>query len=65
MASTAVISGIGMITGFALRNGIVMTTRAITDNVAMIHRAGLYRRPGCRARLMTGITGISAVNVIT
>jgi len=64
MACTAVVSRIWMITGFTLRDGIVMTTRTGTENVTMIHSAGLHGRPGCRARLVTGITGIGAVNVI-
>ena len=64
MTAVTVVRGIRMVTGFALGNTVVVTAGAGTNNLCMVNIARLYRRKGCRARIMTGITGVGAVNMV-
>ena len=64
MAGIAIVGGIGMISRFTLRDAVIVTAGTGADDMAMINICRLYRCPRYRTRLMTGITGIGAINMV-
>ena len=63
MAGITGVGAVNVTTGFTARNCSVVTTRTRTDDMTVINSAGLNWSPRCRSRLVTGITGVGAINV--
>ena len=64
MTGIAVIGGIYVISAFTRSNHSIMTADTGTDDLVVINGAAIYRRPWCRSWLVTGITGIGAIDMI-
>jgi hypothetical protein len=64
MAGVTSIRSTDMRRRFTAGNGSVMATDARANHLIVVNCAGLYGRPGSGTGLMTGITGIGAVNMI-
>lgn len=63
MTGGAIIVSVQVIAGFAAGDSCVMTVNTSADDLTMVHRRLRHRFPGYRPRLMTGGTGIAAINV--
>ena len=63
MAGITGICAVDMIDGLATGNHIVMATHTGTNDMGVIHSCVRYGYPGCGSWLMTGITGIRAIDV--
>ncbi len=64
MASVAGVAAINMGWTFALRNHTIVATGASANDMSMIYSIVGHWSPWCRPRLVTGVTGVGAVNVV-
>lgn len=64
MAGVTLIGAINMIGAFTTGNGTVMTADTGTDDFGMIDVTIGDRRPGRRARQMTGVAQVAGINMI-
>ena len=64
MAGIAVIRSVGVIAGFANSSIAVMTAGTRSNHMPMIYCSGLYWCPWRGTRLVTGIAGIGAINMV-
>jgi len=58
------IRGIDMVGALAGRNRTIVTTDTRANDFVMVHCITRHGLPGCWARLMTRITGITGINMV-